>query len=121
MLARYETNVSMSYAHRDILKMSIYTFIVSHWMAASWVSRIAWPATIRRYRNRNVDDGSGKEVSIASVHHRYLVALYFAVYTLTRIGFGDITAQTVPEFYVILVLMVLLRVLAYVIGNFATS
>ena len=120
MLARYETNVSMSYAHRDILKMSIYTFIVSHWMAC------VMGITDSLARDDPTDTetvtwmtAAGKEVSIASVHHRYLVALYFAVYTLTSIGFGDITAQTVPEFYVILVLMVLSSVFwAYVIGNF---
>merc|ERR1712224_96879 len=33
VIARYETRMSMSYAQRDIIKMSVYTIIVSHWMA----------------------------------------------------------------------------------------
>ena len=120
MLARYETKMSMSYAHRDILKMSVYTFIVSHWMACV----MGITDTLARDDPEDTETitwmtACGKDVSVASVHHRYLVALYFAIYTLTSIGFGDITAQTVPEFYVILVLMVLSSVFwAYVIGNF---
>ena len=53
---------------------------------------------------------AGKEVAIHSVHDRYIVALYFAIYTLTSIGFGDITAQNVAEFYLMIFMMLVASV-----------
>ncbi|EGB03629.1 hypothetical protein AURANDRAFT_9604, partial [Aureococcus anophagefferens] len=36
----------------------------------------------------------------SSMPHRYIAALYFSVYTLTSIGYGDITATNPTEFCV---------------------
>ena len=48
-----------------------------------------------------------------------MVALYFAIYTLTSIGFGDITAQNLLEFYMMIFMMVMGSVFwAYIIGAF---
>lgn len=50
-----------------------------------------------------------------------MVALYFSVYTLTSVGFGDVSAYNMFEFYVCTVMMIFGSVFwAYVIGNFCS-
>ena len=85
VLARYETKLSITYAQRDILKMAVLTVIVSHWMACimgitdSWIRTDPYDADTVTWVTQ-----CSKTIDIASVHDRYLVALYFAIYTYAR-------------------------------------
>ncbi|KAJ1446621.1 hypothetical protein M885DRAFT_625110 [Pelagophyceae sp. CCMP2097] len=56
-----------------------------------------------------------------NVMNKYFAALYFAVYTMTGIGYGDITATTFPELVVATFIMIAGAVFwAYMIGEFVT-
>jgi len=109
-LARWESSIAISYA-----KISMYTFalgivFVSHWMACLWglvdvmAEKDAW-TWVRALEAAKADPrGKGGEgrptFRASSMPHRYIAALYFSVYTLTSIGYGDITATNPTEFCV---------------------
>lgn len=56
-----------------------------------------------------------------NVMNKYFASLYFSVYTMTGIGYGDITATTFPEIVVATFIMLAGAVFwAYMIGEFVT-
>ena len=123
VLAKYETSVSLSFAQRDMLKMGVLVLIVAHWSACVW--------GLADSSVRDSDDletqtwvtaaAEAKGMDETSVHDRYVVALYFSFYTLTSIGYGDITAANITEVYACCFIMVFGSVFwAYVIGNFCS-
>jgi hypothetical protein len=85
LLARYETAISVSYATRDMMKFGFLLVVASHWMACLWgltdtmvredatdLDTVTWVTAV----------ASGKEMDAASIHDRYVVALYFTIYTV---------------------------------------
>ena len=49
---------------------------------------------------------------------RYAAAFYWAVYTLTSVGYGDITAQNTTEYFVASICMLFGAIIwAFIVGN----
>ncbi|KAH8092000.1 voltage-gated potassium channel [Aureococcus anophagefferens] len=108
-LARWESSIAISYA-----KISMYTFalgivFVSHWMACLWglvdvmAEKDAWTWVRALEAAKSDPRGKGGEgrptFRVVDAAPR-IAALYFSVYTLTSIGYGDITATNPTEFCV---------------------
>ena len=137
MLARYETVIDLTYAQRDMVKFSIMIIVMAHWLACLWglvdtmargprdTDTMTWVTYALKSWDHEADAEGNFDTSysfdIASVHDRYVVSLYFVMYMLTSIGFGDISATTMPEYYVCTLMMVVSAIFwAYVVGNFCS-
>lgn len=126
--ARWEVyaSFSVSYATLGVYKLSILLLLFAHWSACLWgiaanpsiVGESAW-TWIRRRRDYLVD-GSGKPLfRMGSAKHTYTAALYFAIYTMTGIGYGDLTPTTQHETSVCVLIMAVSAVFwAFMIGSF---
>ena len=113
--------------------------ILNHWFACLWclvalleagsfrLEKIeATPNWIRKYiDSAAIVDGSAAidptEESVAGTFARYVLALYWSVMTVTSIGYGDITPESVAEFWIVSVIMLLGGIMwAYIIGSAVT-
>ena len=123
MLARYETVIDLTYAQRDMVKFSIMIIVMAHWLACLWglvdtmargprdTDTMTWVTYALKSWDHEADAEGNFDTSysfdIASVHDRYVVSLYFVMYMLTSIGFGDISATTIADFVTIHLVMLL--------------
>jgi len=91
--------------------------IVSHWMACLWAS-LAWSSDGDDNWISKLEVGRGGGVDITSnAFYVYCVSLYWAVMTLTSIGYGDIVATTHLEYVVATLCMLFMAgIWAYTIG-----
>ena len=66
-------------------------------------------------------DGGYRVASLRRPSAKYVSALYFSVYTLTSIGYGDISAHNPLEYLICTICMLLASFMwAYTIGNFCS-
>jgi hypothetical protein len=108
MLERWETRLAINYAALEMNKALLQTFFVSHLFACIWRLQVifapsmdvTWlvddgycvvPSADEPYDATLFTDG---EPGLACVGHYkvYCASLYFAVMTITSIGYGDIAA-----------------------------
>lgn len=136
ILARWEAYAvfAVSYATISICKLSGLLTIFAHWSACLWgmtanaivVGDDGWSWVEARALNMvdaRHDDPSDPDArryfDAKSPAQRYVAALYFAVYTMTGIGYGDVVPNTPVETTVALVIMVSSAIFwAFMIGNF---
>jgi len=97
MFDRWESAVAVNYSVLTLVKFLFLTVIVAHWMACVWhmtvVIEDAEPNWVSGYLC------SGSDIRPCGYPHGevYIVALYWAVMTMSTIGYGDVTAQTTSE------------------------
>ena len=127
-LARWESSIAISYA-----KISMYTFalgivFVAHWMACGWAlidtmsdaEAWTWVKHLELVKESPIDGTRGFRPE--SMLHRYCASLYFSIYTLTSIGYGDIAAVNLGEFILSSFFMLLGSFFwAYTIGSFCAT
>ena len=86
----------------------------------------AHPNWIRKYIDADaILDGSAAidptAESVAGTFSRYVLALYWSVMTVTSIGYGDVTPESVAEFWIVSVIMLFGGIMwAYIIGSAVT-
>lgn len=132
MMERWEVYAvfAVSYAEMSMYKSTILLIMYAHWTACLW-GVVAHPMLVgddawtwkHSYELKMTDpriDG-GKHYHIGNARHTYLASLYMAVYTMTGIGYGDITPTNQPELAMMTCVMILSAVFwAFMIGNFCS-
>ena len=130
ILARWEAYAvfAVSYATLSVLKLSAMLAVFAHWSACLWglaanpsfVGEDAW-SWIRKRRRYMVDDRGKPTFKAGNAFHKYAASLYFSIYTLTSIGYGDVSAQNLGEYIVATFLMASSSIIwAFTIGNFCS-
>eukprot|EP01135_Chromosphaera_perkinsii_P009268 Nk52_evm20s1705 gene=Nk52_evmTU20s1705 len=96
-----------------ILYLFCFWLLLAHWCACFWyllgVEEDSSDSWVNQYAKKHGTDG---------VPNAYVTSLYFAVTTLSTVGFGDITAETVEErIYVITMMFLGALMYAFIFGN----
>ena len=94
IIRRWEAQLGMSFALVSLSKFFFGTLILAHWMACLW-------GLIPQFEDLGEDELSWMRhydrLIQSEDHSQYIVALYWAVMTLTTIGYGDVLPQTTAE------------------------
>lgn len=116
LVVRWQSAHSISFAAQSLVQFLVMIAIVSHWMACLWAS-LAWPCeNADNWISRLEMDRGGEDIA-SNPFYVYCVSLYWAVMTLTSIGYGDIVATTHLEYVVATMCMLFMAgIWAYTIG-----
>jgi len=106
ILARWQVHIAFPYTSQTLFKFVIMLIIGAHWMGCiwglvgletdgyTWIDNLADGKPDGMAIRRSEDTGERPALNL------YLTALYFAIMTITSIGYGDITPQQGPEYIV---------------------
>lgn len=130
MQARWEVYAvfQMTYAMMGITKLTATIIIFAHWCACLW-GLAAHPAIIGekqwswiKERNKQLRSPDNKiQFRTGSALHVYTASVYFAIYTMTGIGYGDVVPTTHLETAVSVFLMAISAVFwAFMIATFCS-
>jgi len=120
LFERWTTNFGWSFAELTLLKFFVGTILCCHWMACVWGGLAFF---LQRSDEMNWLDAlhaakGGKESLYENPAHVYCMSLYWAIVTLTSIGYGDIVPQSHTEYvFACFGMVVMAAFWAYVIGS----
>jgi len=120
---RLENEISISFSLQSLIKFSMMVLFGGHWLACVWVmvGLLEWGNGNNNWITGFLDlDGDGVINSPEEVNHfsLYSASLYYAIMTISSIGYGDITPQSTAERWTCICIMLCgSAVWAYVIGN----
>lgn len=130
IMKRWETLVDLNYKIISLVKFALIMCFVAHWMACGWALTGSMSSmcdlcdvvllSAEEFLVCCPQTGSWmtSELSVTTGGDRYAASLYWAVMTLSTIGYGDLTAMNVTEQVVAVVAMLCGASLwAYVVGN----
>mmetsp|Transcript_67300 Transcript_67300/g.179484 ORF Transcript_67300/g.179484 Transcript_67300/m.179484 type:complete len:782 (+) Transcript_67300:40-2385(+) len=105
LVQRYQFRISVRFAALELARMVLSIVVAAHWMACIWglVANLNAEGATQTWH----DIIGGPERFAGSPQKQYLLALYWAVTTLTAVGYGDITPQNMTEYVVCVFCMVL--------------
>ena len=93
IFARWETHVSISYGQLALVKFLVLILVMSHWVACGWkitgdyaIEYVESPTGVPRSWYTEYPYIVDYDHSIGT----YVTALYWAIMTLTTIGYGDV-------------------------------
>ena len=141
---KWEMEVAVPYAKLALIKYASTVLLAMHWFACLWglaaetqalgddaddaddegggarEPTFTWVAALEG--SKLGADGVTPVMKFNSPGRKYLAALYYALYTITSVGYGDIAPQTELE-YAINVTIIFLGALiwAYTIGSFCAT
>ncbi|MEB3341919.1 ion transporter [Okeania sp.] len=109
---KWETDIHINPTLLRMFKLVILIILITHWVGCIWFVIGSWESS----------HGSSwlisKSLDSASTTTQYINSLYWAITTLTTVGYGDITPVTEIEITFTLIVMFLgISLYAYIIGN----
>lgn len=96
LIKRYETRIAINYGAISLVRCLLGMMLLSHWMACIWglqtsfgddvmTTWLAGSAELCTY-------GQNYTIVCRGAEYQYTAAIYWAVFTITSVGYGDITA-----------------------------
>lgn len=115
LIEKYRAEVDFSFANITLYAYIFIILLFAHWVACIWGFTAADSAEV----------GKGwllsQDLHDSPPFHQFTVAFYFAVMTITTVGYGDVTPTNQTEYLVVTVVMIIGGFLwAYVIGGICT-
>ena len=135
ILKRLEDSMNVNYNVLSLVKFILGTLMIAHWLACFWkltgrtvAEKDDW---VTNYYSNFVDSDlfatCYAETELPNELHAcmnlspwnmYIAALYWALVTMSTIGYGDVTPTNTEErFFVILAMLIGTSVFAYVVGS----
>merc|ERR1711933_533613 len=103
-----------------LYKFIIYLILISHWLACLWAMTLSFvdDASVRWVDTFEDSELGIEEKTKDSIWKLYVAALYFTAYTMTSVGYGDVTpVNTLERIACILILFISGLVWACVTGD----
>mmetsp|Transcript_27390 Transcript_27390/g.89649 ORF Transcript_27390/g.89649 Transcript_27390/m.89649 type:complete len:686 (+) Transcript_27390:150-2207(+) len=138
ILRRLEDNINVDYNLLMLNKFIIGTLFIAHWLACIWglLPQVvgSYDDWVTSYFEGHYDGGEDCRAKFydweddgnkrfraclnISTYDEYIAALYWALVTMSTIGYGDIVpTRTEERTYIIIAMMVGTSVFAYVVGS----
>eukprot|EP00929_Paragymnodinium_shiwhaense_P102438 TRINITY_DN65624_c0_g1_i1.p1 TRINITY_DN65624_c0_g1~~TRINITY_DN65624_c0_g1_i1.p1 ORF type:complete len:876 (+),score=182.46 TRINITY_DN65624_c0_g1_i1:119-2746(+) len=119
---RLECSIPFTYERMNLYKFFIILMLISHWLACVWATTLVavgeeegTPRWIDDFTA--AEDGQGFRTK-DSIWRLYIVCLYFASYTITSVGYGDMGPKNVLERVVCTIMIFCAGISwAYVLGQ----
>ena len=106
MLRRWEASFSIDYSRFSLIRCVVQVILVSHWFACFWGLETSFQPTVLQSwmgefeyctavasASASSSSSNVPTIECAPPFTLYIAAFYFAVATLTSIGYGDLHAQ----------------------------
>ena len=116
LINRYRADLSVSYGVVHLVGFVVATVLFSHWLACLW--GFTANASSSGLDNSWMTAFETSKWNIRNPKHQYVISLYFAIMTLTTVGYGDVLPQNMAEYGLMIVMMFLGGFMwAYIIGS----
>lgn len=118
IVKRWQSALGISYGVIALFKFGLVTVFGCHWMSCIWGMMALQTNRDRTWLVALRESKEATENDFADPQNVYILALYWATMTLTSLGYGDVTAQNLPEYvFCIFVFALSGQIWAYVIGS----
>ena len=118
ILRRWESAISISHNRVQLAKFAFTIVLLAHWMACGFKLVQVLEATTPNWLTDYFENDFAANSTIVPWESQYVAALYWAVMTITTIGYGDVNPATDPErWYAVLAMLFGGSVYAYIIGS----
>eukprot|EP00419_Tripos_fusus_P001307 CAMPEP_0172696424 /NCGR_PEP_ID=MMETSP1074-20121228/28041_1 /TAXON_ID=2916 /ORGANISM="Ceratium fusus, Strain PA161109" /LENGTH=700 /DNA_ID=CAMNT_0013517173 /DNA_START=38 /DNA_END=2138 /DNA_ORIENTATION=- len=109
ILRQLELHMSITYAKLALLKIFFLLMIIAHWLANLW----ALSLTMVHEGDRWIDSITEREhesgvadLTVDTPWKLYLISMYFTIYTITSVGYGDIGPKNTVETFISIIIII---------------
>jgi len=103
LITRYRADLAVSYGIIHLTSFIVATVLFSHWLACIW--GFTANTSSKGISNSWMGAFEEKKWNIRNPKHQYVISLYFAIMTLTTVGYGDVIPTNISEYSIMIVMM----------------